>query len=87
MFDLKNWTFWPQFNRLALVVAMLSVFGIVVLKNNSWVTVGQLIWFASFAIFPKVPDTVAVYQRPRYLKLVRYGSVIMLLVWLYTFFK
>lgn len=83
MFKIKNWTFWQQFNRLCLIVVILAVMG-VVLKIDNWATIGQVIWFFSFAIFPKVPDTVAVYQRPKYLKWIRYGSIIMLLVTLYT---
>lgn len=86
MQPIKNWTFWQQFNRLFAVVVLLTVVGIIC-KDDRWHLWGRILWFGSFALYPKVPDSIALYQRDRFQKYIRYGSIIMLLISCYALWK
>ncbi|MGX7776135.1 hypothetical protein ACVV62_03285 [Streptococcus pluranimalium] len=83
---IKKWTFWQQFNRLFTVVVLLTVVGIIC-KDDRWHLWGRILWFGSFALYPKVPDSIALYQRDRFQIYIRYASIIMLLISCYALWK
>lgn len=76
MQPIKNWTFWQQFNRLFFLSVILYLMSHW-LKQDWLVMLSQLISYLTFAIYPKVPEEVALVDRPKYLGIMRYACLLL----------